>query len=394
MHRSFLVLLLLLGPLVAGAQTPPSPAGSLPRGVFVRVPPPSWNGPASGSKHVTCALRPTDLLAFCFGGDYGDTITNRQHIQLGFGPADASYRQEMYTLDVGKLITGGPDAGWAHIQDYCQSDIAGGVMPKSPDFIGWTWDDKRGGFWHVPGLNFRPGTKVCPGRTADEASNPGYKHERVMFYKPDEPDLAKRWTDVAADSKPHDSWASTYDSVTDTIVRMGYHGGNGGEVHIFDPNTKTWTRKPLERTGTGVLRLMRSLPCADPTGRRMFIGDPWTGRLWRYHMDTRTVTEMAPMPHGRMQDKNEEGTITPDVYVYAAWRRSAGECWVWRNDAKKLLVYESETNTWREIAWTVQTPGTVPAVTHAIFWHPGLDALVMVANIYGGASRGTWLFKP
>lgn len=373
----------------------PPTGNTLIPGTFLRLAAPTWRGPSAGSKHVTATYRPDNQKIYLQGGDFIDAETINLHRTKGWGEPDDSYRQNGYAFDLAARLAGGPDAGWQRIQEYCQASLSGGLQPKYPDFIGWAWDATRKVFWITPGLFYKANQNkaVCPGETYSETSDAAYRWSRVMAYAPDEPDLAKRWTDVGGDSLPHDSWASFYDPVTDTLVRMGHHGGNGGEVHIFAIPTQTWTRKQLETSATGSLRLMRSLPCVDLANRRAFIGDPWNGKWWRYNMDARTVTAIPPIPYGRQMDKDEDGQVSADLYSYAAWRPNMKECWVWRNDVNKLLVYQSDLNTWREEAWTPQVAGGVPKVLHAITWHHALDALVFLGNRTSG-STGIWVYKP
>lgn len=377
------------------SSTPPPDTGALIPGTFLRLAAPTWRGPSAGSKHVTATYRPDDQWIYLQGGDFIDSDTINLHRSKGWGEPDDSYRQNGYRFNLAARLAGGPNSGWERIQEYCQASLTGGLQPKYPDFIGWAWDATRKMFWIAPGLYYKANQSkaVCPGETYSELSDPAYRWGRVMSYAPDEPAVDRRWTDVGGDSLPHDSWASFHDPQQDTLVRMGHHGGNGGEVHVFSIATQTWARKQLESAATGSLRLMRSLPCVDLPNRRAFIGDPWTGKWWRYNMDARTVEAIPAIPYGKQQDRDEDGQLSADLYSYAAWRPNFKECWVWRNDFSKLLVYQSDLNTWREEPWTTQVPGGVPRVLHAITWHAALDALVFLGNRTSG-STGIWVYKP
>lgn len=355
---------------------------TLPPGVFVRLEKPSFGGPTSGSKHVTAVVRPTDNLIFLVGGDYQDTSTVT---------AD-SYRQEIYTLNLEQRLNGGRDTGWTRIQSYCQASTVGGVQPKSPDYHGYVWDSLRQGFWWMPGTSVLPVQAVCQDRTVSEQDDPHYLFRHIMFHTPTEVDPAKRWTDWGKDqptdpSSPTTSWQSVHDPVRDLIVRPVHHGGNGGGVQIYNPVTKMWRAKWLESGAIPDLRISQSLPCTDLSTRSVYWGDPQHNRMYRYDLDAETLTRSPDIPGASMS-----GT---DVYIYAAWRPAARECWIWNKADTTLRVYSAATNTWRQAAWTQDTPGGPPPnVTHAITWHPGLDVLVFLGTNTPGAGSGIWVYKP
>jgi hypothetical protein len=266
--------------------------------VFVALAQP--DGPPTGirgSKHVTWAHNPIDGRLYSMGGDFGDD---------SYPPgATSSYRQDMYSLSIAERWTNksDPSAGWRQEYPYCGPD--GGIQPKSPDFIGWSWDSNRNVFWMVPGEFVTPGKAVCPDRTASGNDDPKYKIDHVMTFDPSESDLTKRWTDHGPVNRPWyagENWMSVYDAVTDTIINFASSGIAG----IYDVRTKSWSvaLKYGENAVGGTIRIHAAALSPDFVDRVVYAVDEAAGRLMRWNMNDKTLDDLGPVPDGPMPNPN------------------------------------------------------------------------------------------
>jgi hypothetical protein len=335
-------------PPVPPDPIPPTPGGIVP-GTFYDLAPPSWGGPAAGSKHVSFTFHPPTNRVVSQGGDFQDS---RQ-------PTADSYRQEMYAFDFAARWAdrGNRDAGWTLLQPYCPTSTAG-IQPKSPDFIGWVWDPARAGFWLVPGTTVVPVYAVCPGRTVSEHSDAQFVWRRVMFWN-------GTWTDKADPGLTiSDNWQSVLDPQRDLIVRFGHTGGSGGVADILDLKTLVWRRKNLETSATGNVRLNTAGLAVDLVGRRIYGIDPFSGKLFRYNMDTEVVDNLGVYPGGPY-------TASVDAWSYSVWDSANRVIINWRNELPtKLYVFDPSTGLWTTPAWITEPAGGAPTVTHAMVYDP------------------------
>jgi hypothetical protein len=357
-------------PIPPVEQPPTTTPGDIVPGVFYALATPSWGGPSAGSKHVSFAFHPPTNRVVSQGGDFQDS---RQQT------AD-SYRQEMYAFDFAARWAdrGNRDAGWTLLQPYCPSGT--GIQPKSPDFVGWVWDAARGGFWYIPGTAVIPVYAVCSGRTVTTASDPQFIWRRVMFYN-------GTWTDKAAPGPTvSDNWQSFLDPQRDLIVRFGYDGGSGGVADILDLKTLTWRRKNLETAATGGVRMNTAALAVDPVGRRVYAVDPFSGKFFRYNMDTETVDNLGVYPGGPY-------TLSVDKWSYSVWDSVNRVVINWRNElATKLYVFDPAAGTWSTPAWTTDPVGGAPTVTHAIVYDPTNRVTLFLGSVIEGAKR-IWAYR-
>ncbi len=368
--------------------TPRAPAAGVTvdarPGVFYAFDPPSFRGPAAGSKHTTWAFHPPSGKVYGIGGDFQDRAIQEPGGEVS---APDSYRQEMYSFDIAARWAdgGNRDAGWQRVQPYC--GYPGGVQPKSPDYVGWMWDARREGFWMMPGTMVLPGRKVCEDRTVSEKTDERFKYRHIMFYKPDEPDAAKRWTDHDPNAFiPTNTWQSIFDPVKDQIIRFGHHGGSGGIVDIYTIASRRWERVRLGagRRG-GDIRLYQSAVAVDEAKRRAFVVDPWVGVLYRFDLDGHRLTDLGPVPDGRFPNV--------DPYSYVIWDSVNNVMLVWRNDtAQKLYVYDPGKNAWEQPTFTTEPAGLTPAVTHGIVYVPSQNVTLFLGTVERVGSR-VWAFR-
>src|SRR6185436_6835674 len=166
---------------------PPGPVPGLKERVFTAFEqPPKGSGPSAEMKHCTMTWCPPAKAFAIAGGDYDG----------------GSYDQRVWRFSLRERIAStDPKAGWRLEVPFCVPP--GGVMPKSPDHIGFPWDSKRSLFWHVPGQYNPPSLPVqCAGITQDGSDNPGYLYGHLMQYRPLEADPAKRWADFGLNPGP------------------------------------------------------------------------------------------------------------------------------------------------------------------------------------------------
>jgi hypothetical protein len=349
---------------------------AIPSGVFIALERPvAGLGPDGGTKHSTYAHNPIDGRLYQLGGDFK-------------GPfGEASYRQDMYSVSIAERWRdrANRNAGWRLEYPFCGP--AGGVQPKYPDFVGWTWDSRRNVFWTVPGQYEVNRESVCPGETADRVDDPGFKWGHLMTFNPFEPDLARRWADV----EPHanrgpfatETWQTVYDPQPDQLVRLGYDAGSGqAVVAIYDIRSRTWTSQGLGLNALGQdIRVWKEGKTADLDGRAVYTIDGFAGRLHRYDLDARTLSDLGPVPGGQIAG----GTTTNDAYV--AWDSVNHVLFFFRIDTRTLHVYQPATGVWESppirVDWSnvpAPAPDGMPHVRHALVFDPHQNVLVLLGT--------------
>jgi len=366
------------------APPPPSPAPrgeiSIPPGVFVALDPPNVGqgiGGGGGNKHTTWQHNPLDGRLYSMGGDFSGPV----------GPQ--SYRQEQYSLSLAERWANRADrnAGWRQEYPYCGPD--GGVQPKSPDYVGWTWDTKRQLFWMVPGSSVAPGSTVCPDRTASNTDDPKYLFDHLMTFNPAAAVLTQRWTDRGTALGPNssDTWMSTYDPQTDTLIRFGFAGCCGAVADVYNIPTATWSSKPL---GSNALRqdvrIWKEMQAVDYTARVIYAIDGYAGRLHRYAMDTRTLQDLGPVPGGRIAG----GATSNDAY--AVWDSVNRVLLFFRIDTNTLHVYHPETAIWESPPIVTDPPGLSPSSRHGMVFDPYQNVLALLGTT-DTANLHLWLYR-
>lgn len=338
---------------------------NIPSGVFVALDRPDrGRGVAGLTKHTTWAHNPINGRMYQTGGDFAGSV------------GQSSYQQESYSISIAERFAdkANKNAGWLKEHPYCSP--AGGVQPKSPDFVGWTWDSLRKLFWFVPGLSVVPGSTYCPGETATRNDDPQYLFNHIMTFNPFESDLAKRWTDYDANPGPnyYATWQSDYDPQTDTLIRFGTTGCCGAVVNIYDIKTKTWSEYKL---GTNALnkdiRIWGEGHAPDILGRAIYIVDGIAGRIFRYNMDAHNITDLGPVPGGAIVHGGSNDT-------YLAWDPIHKIVFFFRVDTNTLHIYHPDTNTWESPAIVTSPEGLTPHTRHGMAFDPYQNVLVLFGH--------------
>jgi hypothetical protein len=354
--------------LIAGVATIYAPGNALaqqidiPTGVFVGLRGPDVGRGISSyeNKHTTWAHNPMDGRLYSMGGDF-----------ISQAGAPDSYNQEQYSLSLAERWNdrANANAGWRQEYPYCGPD--GGIQPKSPDFVGWTWDVNRRVFWMVPGTMVIPVAQVCSDRTVSTSDDPKYKFRHIMTYNPAEPVLARRWSDWGAVTAPTrgEGWMSVYDPVTDTIVRFA--GDSSQRADIFNVQTRTWSVAAYGPNAVGgTVRIPEALS-PDFVGRVIYVVDGTAGRLMRWNMDQRTLSDLGPVP---------DGPVTPISNAYSAWDSVNRVLLFFHFNTGRLHVYHPTTRTWETRPVVTDPPGLRPEVRHAIVFDPHQNVMAFLGN--------------
>jgi hypothetical protein len=348
---------------------------NIPAGVFVTLalPQPGF-GISSETKHVSWAYNPIDHRLYSMGGDFDSGDSWPQ-----------SYRQDTYSLSISDRWAdkNNPNAGWRKEYPYCGPD--GGVQPKSPDFVAWTWDSIRKVFWNLPGTFVIPGAQVCPDRTVAQVDDPKYKFRHLMTYNPAEPDLTKRWTDYGVDTMGYrgENWMAVHDPVTDKIIRFGWDQEDHADV--FDIATKTWTTTGLGNNAVGRLsRIYDDMLATDYVGRKIYTVDGTEGRLMRWDMNRNRLDDLGAVP---------DGPVTPEANGYCVWDSVNNVLIFFHYNTMRLHVYHPDTSSWETPNVTVDTPGVTPFVRHAMVFDPSNNVTAFLGHNDLDKPMRIWLYR-
>ena len=230
---------------------------------------PRWGG----CKHVHLAVNPLNGRIYLEGGDYPGSV------------GDDSYRNETYSYSIA-------NDDWILEYPYCGP--AGDIQPDHPDEVGWVWDSRRQVFWMIPGYleSLRNGQPGCGG---------AIQRWGILVFDP----ITRKWSPGGV------HWPNTggterpkfaqYDPVTDTIIMLN----QGMSVDILnlgrDWNSPSrWERFALSFDSAGVSLSNSYLgsegTAIDVAGRAIYVIEPYSGRLIRYHIDTRTASVVSTAP--------------------------------------------------------------------------------------------------
>jgi hypothetical protein len=349
--------------VLTGAQTPsPTALDGLPTKTFValELPPVGKGIPGRGMKHVTWAHNPLNNRLYAVGGDYSGESFQQ------------SYRQETWSLSLAERWANrsNPEAGWKLEYPYCGP--AGQVQPKHPDFVGWAWDGRRNLFWMVPGV-LVPSDDQCPGETTAGRDDPAFLLNRVMTFNP----LTRTWTDqtpngytVGPDSS--DTWMSVYDPVRDEIVRFGFNGGSGGVASVLDVSKKRWSVSGLGVSGQGrEIRISKEYLAADLVERQIYVIDGASGRLHRWNMQRRTLSDLGPVPGGSVGGEGNTYPVWDSVNQVLLWFRGENEM---------FHIYHPDRKRWESVPVVTSPPGALLRARAAVF-DPGQNVLVLMGGL-------------
>jgi hypothetical protein len=304
------------------------------------------------------------------GGDFAWGYANGNEI-------NASYRQDMYSFSIAERWANrsNKNAGWRQEFPYCAP--AGGIMPKSPDFVGWSWDPGRKVFWMTPGTMVTPGEATCPGRTAGPQDDAQYKIYHLMTYDPMNPDKAQRWKDwgrlPTSITSSFETWMGVYDPKTDTIIRFF----PDDKASIYDIKSNTWNIIPFDNSVTGkTVYIYDAALSPDFEKRVIYAVDQHNARLMRWNMDAQTMSDLGQIPGGPFDNANLQINAS-----FTAWDSVNKVLHFFHTTAKKLYVYHPDTASWETPAVIVDgPPGASPRVNHSIVFDPYQNVLVFMGN--------------
>lgn len=308
--------------------------------------------PYPNGKHTTGAYDPDDGRLYLEGGDYLGSDTQYY----------TSYRQETFSLSLAARLSDAtdPHAGWQLEYPYCGP--AGQVQPKHPDFIGWTWDTKRHVFWMVPGTMVNDSTN-CPGETVPAASDPAFLEDRLMTFDP----VSGKWSDAGVGDSHSGEWGAVYDPKTDTLIHF-FFGGPGEEVGVYTIATKTWSYKPLGENAIGKdIHIEDGYLAIDVTDRSVYGVDPLSGRLFRYDLDSKTITDLGPVPNGPLGTFQAIDLVWDPTNAVLLWHR---------NEVGGFFAYHPATAHWETLTTASDVAG-VDALGRIMVFDPQLDAVVL-----------------
>ena len=299
---------------------------------------------------MTGAWHPDGRIYFV-GGDYSN-------------PFGGSYSQAIVSLSLAQRMAqlSNRNAGWQIDYPHC-----GGIppQPKRPDYVGWQWDAKRGVFWFIPGTNVA-GSTNCAGETANSVDDPNFLFTRIMTFNP----ATKSWRDEGA-AAPNmgflKTWQTVYDPVRDRFLQPWYSGGNGSNLAVWDPVTKTWSTKrlgPYSSTGQEI-HIEHCYLAADHVARWIYAIDKTTKRLYRFSMDLPTKSGPAG---------GEISYIIEDLGLAPATDTEAKPVWDTVNqillypvhDSAQFFAYRPSTKQWETLG-SVANNG-VPAKGTVVFF--------------------------
>jgi len=261
-----------------------------------------------GGKHQAWAKNSINGRWYTCGGDYP-----------GDAAFEASYRQEVHSLDLAARLAGDRNAGWAVEQPYCRSD--GGMQPKHPDTIGWQWWSKGRKFVMIPGGMATQGKSNCAGETALPQSDGGRYiwRDGAMAFDP----ITKTWEHWSGGNGELDGtdnrfrhWHSIYDPDRDRFIRFDEHEANGMQAQALTPGvaptrTAAWSiiATNLRNASGGRAMFATEHLALDRQRRRIYGVDINGGRLVYFSLATNTLSDVGQLPAFNR-------AITTNVLVY------------------------------------------------------------------------------
>jgi hypothetical protein len=320
---------------------------------------PRWTG---GCKHIHMAVNPLNQKVYLTAGDYEGS----SH--------DDSYRNETYSYDITTDV-------WKLEYPYCGP--TGDFQPDRPDETVWTWDSKRQVFWSLPGYweSYSAG-KPCGGAGATN-------YWGVMQFNPATGKWAKGPAHYNANGSERGKFGQ-YDPITDTITTFR-HGFNVDVLHLSDGH---WDNFSVGRATGGEFTsnsyLVSEGNAIDVEARAIYIMEPYTGILYRYNIDQKTLTVVAQAPElpGDAQHREDFTQLAFDAKnkVLYYMRLSGGPDMPDFPDAighagyPTIWVFNPATKIWHKAPTSDANGERIRGNT--IAFHEGQNALM----VFGGAS--------
>ena len=165
---------------------------------------------------------------------------------------------------------------------------------------------------------------------------------------------------------------SVYDPVTDTIITFA--GDSSQVADIYNVKTKTWSSVSYGPNAVGgTVRIPEELS-PDFVARVIYVVDGTAGRLMRWNMDQRTLTDLGPVP---------DGPVTPTTNAYSVWDSVNQVLLFWHFNTEHLHAYHPTSETWETPPIVTDPPGSRPVVRHAMVFDPSQNVMAMLGNTLG-----------
>jgi hypothetical protein len=309
-----------------------------------------------GCKHIRLAHNPDNGRIYFLGGDYlGTSTTSRE-----------SGRNELFSYSVA-------DDTWVLEYPYCGPP--GEVQPSGPDEVGFVFDSQRHIFWMAPGFMWS-NQSICPESSATQIKN------ELMTFDP----VTRTWTDPPRNNVcktlgvcGEDTKFAQYDPMEDTIIQF-YWTGSAPAAAIYDIQSDTWTRKNF----SGNARFGMEYTAMDLDNRHIYICSQNEDKLYRYNMDTRTLTDLGPLPAPAREDLSM--LLWDSVNKVLMFPQIPG------GDLApvQLYIYHPDRNLWEEMP--MNNPDGIPVYgRHAVF--DPLQNVLLVMGRKSGADPRVFLYR-
>ena len=165
---------------------------------------------------------------------------------------------------------------------------------------------------------------------------------------------------------------SVYDPVRDEIIRFGFNGGSGGVANILDLSTKRWRVLTLGVDGRrGEVRINKEYLAADLAGRQIYAIDGLSGRLHRWSMDRRTLTDLGAVPGGSLGGQNITFPVWDSVNKVLLW---------YRGENAMFHIYHPNRKKWESVPVVTSPPGVSLRATAAVF-DPDENVLMLMGGV-------------
>lgn len=308
--------------------------------------------PSGTCKHMRLAVNPENGRIYFEGGDYGSP-----------GSSVESGRQETFSYSIA-------EDQWYLEYPFCTPSA---LQPSHPDEVTWAWDTSRHQFWMIPGYQWTP-TSDCPSAVLG-----------VTTFDP----LARGWRVPSITTPPDAGTGSitfgTYDPITDTIIRFTECGCGAG-VSVYDIARDTWNRYCLD-CAAFPHGFAGEYSAIDVPGRAIYVIDPGTQVLVRYHIDSHAGESLGPLPD--MAVRNQ---------THIAWD-STSQVLLWVNGGgcfdpippTHAWAFHPDTGQWEGLALT--QPDGLSVSGNNLVYDPGQNALLLMGCPSGALTGKFFLYR-
>jgi hypothetical protein len=298
-------------------------------------------------------------IYFC-GGDYS---TDDGFLDSG--------RNEMYSYELATDT-------WRLEFPYCAP--SGQVQPSHPDEVGWAYDTTRNKFWMIPGYMGDSGPGSADGGLCPNPVSSMIRWE-IMTFDP----VAKTWTlpNVPEPNVPTlgDDGFAQYDPVTDTIIQFWYNGNAG--VGIYDIKANTWS-KVVTTIGAD---LSKEFTAFDPVDRVIYVIEGYQNKVYRYAIDTQSLTVFADAPAGT--GRAQSHPVWDPINRVMLW---FDYCCNAPESSSTFRAFHPDTKTWETLPTTLAEDGGPVFGNHAVF-DPAQNALIVMGGIINSSRPYFYVYR-